>query len=510
MHIAVVAPLPPLRSGVASYAAEQIYWLAKEHKVTAYVPDLEASEQLRGCELADLSKLPGTSADVVLYHVGNSLQNLPQVRAALTGPPGIIELHDGSLHHLLVAVTIGLDDETAYKDALTEAHGSAGAALAETRSHGSTGTSELALFDVLAPVLERHHRVIVHSQWAKTQVARRIPQIPTTVVAHHAPKAHPRLDREMLGLDEHDLLIGHAGFVTTAKRPERMVATLALLRKELPNAKLVLLGTDQSNGELSAAINRHGQQDSVICTGYLSDRELLGFLASTDVALALRSPHVGESSGPIAAAFSAGVPVVTQAIGAWAELPKEAVLFAPIGEDETTELAKALASVLSNPATRSRMGAAALRVALTDWHPQHCAQLVTDALALPAPPDIQSPEWVPAEVTGHSAVAVGAIQAASDLRISGWQVATRSPEQLCDLPVGQADLLVWGDAEPNLQSLGDANRCLAASGKFMWLNPPNRANDALHRAGFTDGTGAKPLQQASTLIGLKTRLPGGS
>ncbi len=508
MHIGFVAPLPPTRSGVATYADQQLRLLCEKHQVTVYLDAPDSYLDPPDCELLSLDRLADTQADVVLYHLGNSLGNLPQVSAAMTGPPGVVELHDGSLHHLFEAISLGLDDSQSYYDVLTDVYGEAGARLAQARTHGSRGSVELALFDLLSPVLSRHQRIIAHSKWAQLQVARRAPRVESVVVPLPAPDAHRALPRGRLGLSGSDLLIAHAGFVTEAKRPAVMVDVVRRVRMVEPDAKLVLLGADRSDGLLSAAIHEAGVSDAVICTGYLSTDELHGYLAAMDVAIALRSPHVGESSGPVAAAFAAGVPVVTQAIGAWSELSPAATLFAPITDDETQSIADTVVSLLSNPARRARMGAAARKVATGEWSAIRCAKLVVDALGqLPQSP-LELPAWLPDTVNPRAVIAVETPKVAEELTAAGIAVSEKCQDELISSPVGETSLVLWGSKNATMGSLTYANRCLEGLGKLLWLDPPKLAAEALNTAGFSSinvppvtGTD-KPL-----LVATKTRLP---
>jgi glycosyltransferase involved in cell wall biosynthesis len=508
MHIGFVAPLPPTRSGVATYADQQLRLLCRKHQVTAYLDAPDSYIDPPHCELLGLDRLADTQADVVLYHLGNSLGNLPQVSAAMTGPPGVIELHDGSLHHLFEAISLGLDDSQKYCDVLADVYGEAGAELAQARTQGSRGSVELALFDLLSPVLSRHRRVIAHSKWAQLQVARRAPRVESVVVPLPAPESHRALPRGRLGLSGSDLLIGHAGFVTEAKRPDVMVDVVRRVRMVEPDTKLVLLGADRSEGLLSAAIHEAGMSDAVICTGYLSTDELHGYLATMDVAIALRSPHVGESSGPVAAAFAAGVPVVTQAIGAWAELPEAATLFAPITDDETQSIADAVTSLLANPARRARMGAAARKVATGEWSARRCANLVVDALEHFPQVPLEQPAWLPDTVNPRTVIAVETPKVARELSAAGAAVSELRQDELISSPVGAASLVLWGSKNATMGSLANANRCLEGLGKLLWLDPPKLAAEALNTAGFSD---IRVPPQAETgspmLVATKTHLP---
>ena len=72
--------------------------------------------------------------DVVLYHVANNPFHLNVFEAARSGPPGLVVLHDGSLHHLLAGEVYGAGDFDRYEALNVEGHGARGRQLAQLRA----------------------------------------------------------------------------------------------------------------------------------------------------------------------------------------------------------------------------------------------------------------------------------------------------------------------------------------------------------------------------------------
>src|SRR6185503_4202238 len=92
VRIAVWSPRPPSPSGIADYVAESLPQLA------------------RGAEVALLSEDRAVSgADLDVYHIGNSAAHAFAYRAALRRP-GVVFLHDWSLHHLVLGETVEKGD----------------------------------------------------------------------------------------------------------------------------------------------------------------------------------------------------------------------------------------------------------------------------------------------------------------------------------------------------------------------------------------------------------------
>ncbi|MDQ4132699.1 MAG: glycosyltransferase family 4 protein [Actinomycetota bacterium] len=146
-------------------------------------------------------------------------------------------------------------------------------------------------------------------------------------------------------------------------RPEKghdvLLAAFPLVRRQVPDARLVLVGDGDIRPELEAQVEGRGLNGAVEFTGAVPD--IWPYLADADV-FALAS--VTEAFGmAIVEAMAAGLPVVAPALGGIPELVTPGVsgeLFPP-GDHEA--LARHVVELLTSPRTRSRMGAEARKVA---------------------------------------------------------------------------------------------------------------------------------------------------
>ncbi|HLI57502.1 MAG TPA: glycosyltransferase, partial [Actinomycetota bacterium] len=238
-------------------------------------------------------------------------------------------------------------------------HGPRGEQLAQLRLGGQPAGIELFMFDALLDLLDRHLGAVVHNRHAAEMLALRAPELPTWVVPLSAPAPAVAVSHESLGLPAGKLVIAHFGFVTRPKRPFLLLGAFARLRRVNPGVHLLFAGQDDTNGELTAEIERLDLAGDVTVTGYLAREEMDALISSVDIVVSLRFPHVGETSATLGAALAAGRPVAVQETGSWAELPESVVLRVAASGDEEAALAEALAGLVANPAQRAQLGQAA-------------------------------------------------------------------------------------------------------------------------------------------------------
>lgn len=212
-----------------------------------------------------------------------------------------------------------------------------------------------------------------------------------------------KLSRTLLGASPGEDLVGHVGYLTPNKRPELMIDAFARLLVLRPASRLVILGADRTNGALADALAAEPAAAArTTVTGYVPDGLLAGLVAALDVVIAFRGPHLGESSGPSATALAQGVPLVTQRIGAWADLPREVALWVPVGPDEPYSLARTLDAVLDDPELRGRLSRAGREYATRElgWSriAAATAEIILQSRDLPPLSDLTAPplpEWPP-------------------------------------------------------------------------------------------------------------------
>ncbi len=352
-RLAVVSPMPPQRSGIATYAFRLLEHLRTTADVTVFVDEIQEGTSVpegvsvaRTAELLSLERLDGRF-DEVIYFIGNSHFHVEALEM-LRQRPGVVLMHEARMTGLylmqyelarkrLPGGTVGGFLQEWYPDKY-RAHLYQEAVLRapDADRFGVLLTREIA---------ELATRVVTHSQYA-ADLIRLDSGVDVEVIfphpIHAGTPARPKQDGPPV--------ISSFGMVDPAKNPELLIRSLAIIRQTLPDATLRFLGQEadkETTEVLRALIKREQLEDAVVFTGHLTDDEFAVELASTTVAVQLRRFTNGESSGAVADLIGSGAAVVVTEIGAMAELPPEIVEFVS-PSDGATELASCLLRLLGN------------------------------------------------------------------------------------------------------------------------------------------------------------------
>ena len=196
---------------------------------------------------------------------------------------------------------------------------------------------------------------------------------PDTMIEPRA--ASPRAGRSTGGLGCYDALAARhctgrprGGFVRLHHAPQAarsQSAAFAELRRDQPDAVYLLAGEVSAHYDLEALLSQ-GLGESVIVTGRLALSELLGAMAACDVAVNLRYPSGGETSGTLMRLLGMGKAVIVSDHGSFAELPDGCSAKVGVDESELAVLTTYLEALAGNRELRQRMGDNARRLMLTE------------------------------------------------------------------------------------------------------------------------------------------------
>jgi glycosyltransferase involved in cell wall biosynthesis len=336
-RVALFTPLPPAKSGVAHYSSLLIPALARH-------ADVRAFDSLEGYRRADY--------DAVIYQLGNNPHHEVMYREAMRAP-GVVVLHDLVLHHLIVELTLARGDASGYVEALEASHGAPGAAWARGRAAGLHSEMGNFLLPASVEIARRATAVIVHNQYACDRLRSFGVQTPIHVVPHPYVRETRVFDRAALrarlGLTPWQRVIGFFGFLTSAKRAERVLEAFRLARQRDPRLALLIVGEPAPNIDLEAL---HGE--GIVTTGYVADEEFAAYYAVADRLVNLRYPSAGETSGTLIRAFDAGKPVAVSNYAQFAELPDACVFKVPLGGGEVERLVEFFTADLPDVAAAQR------------------------------------------------------------------------------------------------------------------------------------------------------------
>lgn len=342
--LAFLTPLPPARSGIASYSLMLAPHLAKRHEISLVVDQ---------DEVADSAGLPFLfwhefearrgEFDLVFAHIGNNPHHERFYRYAMENPC-IVVLHDLVLHHLIVEMTLARGDVDGYVRALESNHGEAGAAWARGRASGLHSEIGNFLFPASLELANRSRHVIVHNHYAASTLREGGVTTPITVVPHPIPPVTTSpatrtaiRQRHAIGPDERVLAM--FGFVTAAKRPEIVFRAFGEAARRDRRLRLLVVGEPAPNIDVDRLAADAGVERSrVTAVGYVSDEEFASYLSAVDKVVNLRYPSAGETSGALMHVIAAGVDAAVSDYGPFSEIPDGVVTKVPLGDGEVEAL----------------------------------------------------------------------------------------------------------------------------------------------------------------------------
>jgi glycosyltransferase involved in cell wall biosynthesis len=345
VKVAYYSPLPPEHSGIADYSA-------------LLLPALERQVEV---EVAQRRRRRTRRVDVSLYHMGNDPEVHGWILEALRREPGPVVLHDFVLHHLVAGLTIGRGDNDAYLDAMFRDSGVIGRLLAHGVVDGLVPPlweTRAERFPLTGEVLDYATGLIVHSRYVKDLCRKKGFSGPIWRVPMPAWPKPTALPEAGLPAGRRPV-VGCFGYLTTTKRIPQLVEAFARLRREFPEALLVLAGRPTPGFALEPLLEEHRlrRDHDVVELDYVDESRLWALIAAADVCVNLRWPTMGETSGTAIRALSLGRPLVVSDTGWYSELPDDAVAKVPAGPTEVEELTQVLSRVTGDREVRERLGA---------------------------------------------------------------------------------------------------------------------------------------------------------
>jgi glycosyltransferase involved in cell wall biosynthesis len=178
-----------------------------------------------------------------------------------------------------------------------------------------------------------------------------------------------------LGVPPDAPVIGNVAALTGHKDHATLVEALALLRRRVPEVRLVIAGEGSLRPALEAQVRERGLGDRVVFAGFRRDLDLL-LPAFSVFCLSSRLEGLGTS---LLDAMAFGLPVVATAAGGIPEAVEDGVTGRLAPPCDPAALAGALADVLGDEARRRAFGAAGRRRFLERFTADH---MVAQTLAV--------------------------------------------------------------------------------------------------------------------------------
>lgn len=353
-RVAVVTPLPPQSSGIATYSAHLLREMSATADVTAFVDapaDVESIDGIRIESLSNLSMIEDADGpfDDVLYMMGNShfhvgaLRSLRERRRRYPGAHrDSVFLHDVRL--------FGLYASMPSRELVGGTPGSHLHAMYPRRYEGfvreDEGISrELAARRGILMVREFAdiaRGLFVHSRFAADLVELDTGRRPEHVFDHPVPNSREsrRTTRPV---------ICSFGIVDEVKQPELLIEAFGMVASQIPDAELRFVGkiTPELRRKLQKVSREHSVDRKVVLTGGVPHEQWERLQKESALNVQLRRVTNGESSGSISESLAYGTPLIVTRLGAFAELPDNVA--AKVSADvSAANLADMIVGIVSN------------------------------------------------------------------------------------------------------------------------------------------------------------------
>jgi sugar transferase (PEP-CTERM/EpsH1 system associated) len=186
--------------------------------------------------------------------------------------------------------------------------------------------------------------------------AQRVEFVPNGIdtVRFGAPVAAAAIRAE-LGIPSQAHVVGTIGRLAEIKRQDLLIRAFAVLKAELPEAHLLIVGDGPERRSLEELTHALGVSDSVCFAGYREDRERL-LHAMNVFALTSRSEGMPLS---VLEAWAAGVPVLAANVGGLPDLIEEGRTGRLIDSSDPDTWARAILILLDDSESAASMSAAA-------------------------------------------------------------------------------------------------------------------------------------------------------
>lgn len=359
IKVAFCSPFSPVKSGISDFSEELVSELKNHVDIDLfYDTPIENRKIADAFKYYDISKLDDEAFrnqySLAVYQIGNNYDIHKCIGDTLMKYPGILELHDLSLHHYIASELIVTGRIEEYIDIIRYCHGERGVDIVYDYLNGDAPApweNHVLDLSVNKHFLDKASGVIVHSDMAKQTVKAIRPDVPVINIPLHVTDIIPnspelKLEaKRKLSIPEDCYLFGAFGFATKTKRIYQTLE--ALKRYKDHDFRYVVVG-QAIELDIMKEAKRLGIADKVIVTGYTSLEDYKLYMQACDVCINLRYPTNGESSANLQRILGMGIPAVVTDIGAFMEYPDSCVVKVSYEENEAEDILNALKMLTSS------------------------------------------------------------------------------------------------------------------------------------------------------------------
>jgi glycosyltransferase involved in cell wall biosynthesis len=389
MRLAWFSPLPPVRSGIADVNARLLPRLEHEFSIDRY-------DEPRAHDFVWHNRR--APYDLVVYQLGNASCH-DFIWAYLARFPGLVVVHDPTLHHARARLLLGRRRFDDYRREFQFDHPDANRDVVEYAVEGLGGPIYY-FWSMLRAVMKSARLVAVHNERVAADLREEFPQTPVETIhlgidATETSAASRAAVRTALGYRDDAIVFAAFGKLTSEKRIGPIVRACAMLAREGVNARLLLVGDASEYPSINDELARAGIADRAHVTGFVDEEAVAGYLAAADVCLCLRWPTARETSASWLQCLSASRPTVISDLAHTVDVPESVAIRIDLLNEDA-----ALQSAMHRLATDARRRADLAQAGYAYWAAHHTMEVMANdyrriirqaaAQPIPAPADLPS------------------------------------------------------------------------------------------------------------------------
>lgn len=361
MKVAFFTPLNPIKSGISDFSEELLMELRKHIEIDLFLDNVVPTNKdiVNNFKIFQIEEFDDENIrkqyDQYIYHIGNNKDYHYKIGEYLIKYPGILELHDISLHHMLAEATVGKGDTKKYIQEMKYSHGHIGEKIAQQFINGEINApweDKSLQFTVNKRYVDAAKAIIVHSDFAKQMIKGISDKIVKTILLHtndiEDNYEEIKLEaRKKYNINKDEIVMASFGFATAPKRIVQIIEALNMLKDEGYCFKYYIVGQVDESLNLKEKIKNLKLEENVIITGFVDLNEFKDYMRICDICLNLRYPTQGESSASLHRVLGMGKVVFVSDVGSFKEYSDEIVVKINTGESEIEDIYKELVEFIN-------------------------------------------------------------------------------------------------------------------------------------------------------------------
>ena len=394
MKIAYFSPMPPAKTGIATYSSHLVPALAEHFEITVFSPGECIWKAPPNCRVVNFKADPFTlkslgDFDQIVYHLGNNPQFHLDIYKVFLQFSGYAVLHDVVLYFLIAGLGRGGLIKEFCENYGQERLQEVWNLIASCPGNDILRYPHPDRYPFLQRVLKQAKGIIVHNRTSADQIgslgkADGVNVVPLLYYPGHTADRYGddqiRKVRNKVGVGRDEVLLGIFGFIGPTKRIDQILRAVKRLLMNNPgiSVRILIIGEgDSLNGDIAAS----GLKERVIQLGFVSNEQFAIYMAAVDIVVNLRYPSMGESSASLIQAMALGKPALVTNHAFFSELPDDVVAKVSHGPSEVDEIVEVLRRLIEDDDERHRLGSAAREHVEKYFAPKKVSDAYLDVLS---------------------------------------------------------------------------------------------------------------------------------